>query len=59
MFLEGLVQRETTLDANDNMYSSAIAAVEAETKESWNWLLETLISNLGQLPFWGWSFIFD
>jgi hypothetical protein len=34
-------------DGNDNMYPIAYAVVEAETKDSWIWFLETLVSNLG------------
>jgi hypothetical protein len=33
-------------DANNNMYPIAIAVVEAETKDSWSWFLEALMSNL-------------
>jgi hypothetical protein len=34
-------------DGNDNMYPIAYAVVEAETKDSWIWFLETLVSDLG------------
>lgn len=33
-------------NVKNNMYAIVIAAVEAETKESWTWLLETLVSDL-------------
>ncbi|XP_059434802.1 uncharacterized protein LOC132167790 [Corylus avellana] len=34
-------------DGNNNMYPIAFAVVEAETKDSWTWFLETLVSDLG------------
>lgn len=34
-------------DGNNNMYPIAFAVVEAETKDSWVWFLETLIADLG------------
>lgn len=34
-------------DGNDNMYLIAYAVVEAETKDSWTWFLETLVLDLG------------
>jgi len=34
-------------DGNDNMYPIAYVVVEAETKDSWIWFLETLVSDLG------------
>ncbi|XP_059461917.1 uncharacterized protein LOC132190910 [Corylus avellana] len=34
-------------DGNYNMYPIAFAVVEAETKDSWIWFLETLVSDLG------------
>jgi hypothetical protein len=34
-------------DANNNMYPIAIAVVESETKDSWTWFLECLVSDLG------------
>ncbi|XP_035546580.1 uncharacterized protein LOC118348629 [Juglans regia] len=46
-------------DANDNMYPIAMAIVEAELKDSWGWFIETLISDLGQQPEGGWTFISD
>ena len=44
-------------DANNNMYPLSIAVVEAETKKSWTWFLEALISDLGPAPPQGWTFI--
>ncbi|CAL9026376.1 unnamed protein product [Prunus brigantina] len=35
------------VDANDNTYSIAYAAMELETKETWSWFLELLINDLG------------
>jgi hypothetical protein len=46
-------------DANDNMYPIAIAVVEAETKDSWTWFLEALLSDLGPRGPQGWTFISD
>jgi hypothetical protein len=34
-------------DVNNIMYPIAIVMVEVETKDSWSWFLETLLSNLG------------
>jgi len=34
-------------DGNDNMYPIAYVVVEAETKDSWTWFLEILMSDLG------------
>jgi hypothetical protein len=46
-------------DGNNNMYPVAHAVVEAETKDSWIWFLESLLSDLGIPPEQGWRFIFD
>jgi hypothetical protein len=46
-------------DGNNNMYPVAIAVVEAETKDSWIWFLESLLSDLGTPPEHGWTFISD
>jgi hypothetical protein len=46
-------------DANNSMYPLSIAVVEAETKESWTWFLEALVSDLGPAPPQGWTFISD
>ncbi|XP_034229448.1 uncharacterized protein LOC117638427 [Prunus dulcis] len=35
------------VDANDNTYPIAYAAVELETKKTWSWFLEFLIDDLG------------
>jgi hypothetical protein len=45
-------------DPNNQMYPLAFVVVEAETKESWTWFLEALLSNLGTPPTRGWTFIF-
>lgn len=46
-------------DANDQMYPVAMAVVEAETKDSWTWFLENLISIIGRPEEHGWTFISD
>lgn len=46
-------------DANDQMYPIAIAAVEAELKDSWLWFLENLLQMIGRLEEHGWTFISD
>jgi hypothetical protein len=46
-------------DPNDNIYPIAIAVVEAETKDSWSWFLDTLIRDLGPPRSGGWTFISD
>ncbi|XP_059432949.1 uncharacterized protein LOC132166186 [Corylus avellana] len=45
-------------DANNNMYPIAIVVVEAETKDSWTWFLEALVTDLGPTRH-GWTFISD
>ncbi|CAB4306440.1 unnamed protein product [Prunus armeniaca] len=47
------------VDANDNMYPIAYAAVELETKETWSWFLELLMDDLGPVEDHGWIFISD
>ena len=44
---KGQLLSAVSRDANDNMYPITIAIVEAETKDSWTWFLETLVSDLG------------
>jgi len=46
-------------DPNDNIYPIALAVVEAETKDSWSWFLETLVGDLGPNGCIGWTFISD
>lgn len=46
-------------DANNKMYPLAIAVVEAETKDSWMWFLENLLSVIGRPEEHGWIFISD
>ena len=45
-------------DANNNMYLIAMVVVEAETKNSWTWFLEALVTDLGPTSH-GWTFISD
>jgi hypothetical protein len=35
-------------DGNHNMYPIAYVVVEAKTKDSWTWILETLVLDLGE-----------
>jgi hypothetical protein len=44
-------------DANNQMYPVAFAVMKAESKESWTWFLEALLSDLGTPPAEGWTFI--
>jgi len=46
-------------DPNDNIYPIALTVVEAETKDSWSWFLQTLVGDLGPNGCIGWTFIFD
>lgn len=46
-------------DPNDNFYSIAIAVVEAKTKDSWSWFLETQVADLGSNGSTRWTFISD
>jgi hypothetical protein len=34
-------------DGNNNMYPVALVVVEAKTKDSWIWFIESLLSDLG------------
>jgi hypothetical protein len=44
-------------DSNDNIYPIAMAVVEAQTKDSWSWFLETLVADLGPNGSIRWTFI--
>jgi len=46
-------------DGNNQMLPIAFAIVEAETKESWDWFVELLLSDLNGIQFKNWSFISD
>jgi len=46
-------------DGNNQMIPIAFAVVEAETKESWDWFMELLLSDLNGIEFKRWSFISD
>jgi hypothetical protein len=56
---KGMLTATVGRDANNSMYPLSIAVVEAETKDSWTWFLEALVSNLGPAPPQGWTFISD
>ena len=44
---KGQLLAAVSRDGNNNMYPIAYVVVEAETKDSWSWFLETLVSHLG------------
>jgi hypothetical protein len=46
-------------DANNQMIPIAFAVVEAETKDSWDWFMDLLLSDLNGIEFKRWSFISD
>ena len=46
-------------DGNDNMYPITVPVVEAETKDSWNWFMSELMSDIGSVEENGWTFISD
>jgi hypothetical protein len=46
-------------DPNGNIYPIALAVVQAETKDSWSWFLETLVGDLSLNGYTGWTFISD
>jgi hypothetical protein len=46
-------------DGNNQMMPIAFAIVEAETKESWDWFIELLLSDLNGIQYNRWSFISD
>jgi hypothetical protein len=56
---KGMLMAAVGRDANNSMYPLSIAVVKAETKDSWVWFLEALLSDLGPAPPQGWSFISD
>ncbi|KAL4316578.1 hypothetical protein AHAS_Ahas15G0299100 [Arachis hypogaea] len=39
-------------DPNDNYFPIAVAAVEAETKDSWGWFLDLLLNDIGESRRW-------
>ncbi|RYR13129.1 hypothetical protein Ahy_B04g070283 isoform D [Arachis hypogaea] len=39
-------------DPNDNYFPIAVAAVEAETKDSWGWFLDLLLDDIGESRRW-------
>ena len=46
-------------DGNNQMMPIAFAIVEAETKDSWDWFLDLLLSDLNRIEYKRWSFISD
>jgi hypothetical protein len=46
-------------DPNDNIYPIAIVVVEAKTKDTWSWFLETVVVGLSPKGSIGWIFISD
>ena len=46
-------------DGNDNIFPVAYAAVEAETKDSWQWFLDLLIDDIGLVIEHSWVFMSD
>ncbi|KAK9273792.1 hypothetical protein L1049_018602 [Liquidambar formosana] len=46
-------------DLNEQMFPIAIAIVEGETRESWEWFLEMLFSDIGLPSSRKWTFISD
>ncbi|RYR27862.1 hypothetical protein Ahy_B01g051933 [Arachis hypogaea] len=44
-------------DPNDNYFSLVVAAVEAETKDSWVWFLELLLQDIGDFTNKKWVFM--
>ncbi|XP_039687921.1 uncharacterized protein [Medicago truncatula] len=46
-------------DGNNQMIPIAFAVVEAETKDSWDWFMDLLLSDLNGVEFKRWSFISD
>jgi hypothetical protein len=56
---KGQLLTAVSRDANNQMYPVAFAVVEAEVKDSWTWFLEALLSDLGNGPAEGWTFISD
>jgi hypothetical protein len=56
---KGQLLTAVSRDANNQMYPVAFEVVEAEVKDSWTWFLEALLSDLGNGPAKGWTFISD
>ncbi|KAK9286290.1 hypothetical protein L1049_014680 [Liquidambar formosana] len=46
-------------DPNEKMFPISITVVEAETRESWEWFLEILFSDIGSPNSRKWTFISD
>src|ERR1044072_18441 len=62
-FLKGMYGGQLLIfvgkDGNNQMFPIASAVVEAETKDSWSWFLELLLSDLNQVQKRRWAFISD
>ena len=59
MFLKGMYKRQLMAAVGkyaNNIYPIAMTVVEAETKDSWTWLLEALVTYLSATRH-GWTFI--
>ncbi|XP_025616463.1 uncharacterized protein [Arachis hypogaea] len=46
-------------DPNDNYFSIAVAAVEAETRDSWGWFINLLLDDIGDVSKRKWVFMSD
>ncbi|KAL0328079.1 UNVERIFIED_CONTAM: hypothetical protein Scaly_2240500 [Sesamum calycinum] len=46
-------------DPNDNIYPIAVAYVEVEKYDSWEWFLNLLLRDIGSHNERGWAFISD
>ncbi|XP_072060158.1 uncharacterized protein [Arachis hypogaea] len=46
-------------DPNDNYFLIAVAAVEAETRDSWGWFINLLLNDIGHVSRRKWVFMFD
>ncbi|XP_051149867.1 uncharacterized protein LOC127264402 [Andrographis paniculata] len=62
-FLKGLYKGQlltaTTMDENNNIYPIAMAFVEVEKFDSWDWFLNLLFRDIGEAREGKWSFLSD
>ncbi|CAM8878345.1 unnamed protein product [Rhodiola kirilowii] len=55
----GQIHSAVGRDGNDNMFPIAYGICESESKETWLWFLENLLTDIGNSRDHGWCFISD
>ncbi|GAV70044.1 MULE domain-containing protein [Cephalotus follicularis] len=47
------------IDANDDLFPLAYGIAEGETKETWRWLMDLLLNDIGLVEEYGWTLMSD